>query len=96
MSKSFIKILCLIFIGACQINQENKQLPDEAYVTFSGPVAGCTFQVDDSTSMEISGNGTRYLVEAGAHTIWVKQGSKTVVRQKIYAAPGQTVEVRIR
>ncbi len=94
--KAISKLTCLILLAGCQMNQEARQLPDEALVTFVNADSGMTFRVDDSTAVSISGDDTRYSIAAGAHTITVFHDGQVVARQKVYAAPGQTVEVRVR
>jgi hypothetical protein len=91
-------VLILLFgITACQMSETTKQLSDDAFVTFSGDVDGRSFQIGESGGrMSIANTGDQYLIPSGPQLIQVYLGQSLVMEQKIYAAPGQVVEVRVR
>jgi len=78
------------------MSQESRQLADESAVTFIGATDGASFQINDSEKMLIGTDGTRFSIESGAHMVKVFRDRELIAQRKIYASPGQTVEVRVR
>lgn len=91
LGAAFLAIAC-----SCSMSQEARQLADDAAVTFLGVTSGSSFQVDDSELMPIGQADTRFVIEAGPHLIRVYREGALIAQEKIYASPGQTVEVRVR
>ena len=95
-ARSLIATFIILLASPCSMSQESRQLADESAVTFLGATSGASFQVDDSELMPLGQGDTRYVIDSGPHVIRVYQDGLLVVQEKIYASPGQTVEVRIR
>lgn len=89
-------VALLAIACSCASSQESRQLADEAAVTFLGVTSGSSFQVDDSDLMPIGRVNTRFVIDAGPHLIRVYHEGALIAQEKIYASPGQTVEVRVR
>jgi hypothetical protein len=96
INRILFSLLALLPIQACSMSQEGRQLSNEAAVTFLGSTSSMSFQVDESEIVPVGAPETRYLIDAGPHVIRVYRDGKLIVNQNIYAAPGQTVEVRVR
>jgi hypothetical protein len=96
MVNRILGVAILAIACSCASSQESRQLADDAAVTFLGLNSGSSFQVDDSELMPIGQVDTRFVIDAGPHLIRVYHEGTLIAQEKIYASPGQTVEVRVR